>query len=450
MRTLLLSLLLASLLGCPAAPLEYPDGAVALAEVDVAWMGDDSLLLDRRVVVHEGVILDVLGPDDAPLSDEVEVIARGGFVMPGLTDLHVHAWFESDLTLFVANGVTTVRNLFGDPLQLGWRDEIAAGERLGPRIITAGPIIDGSPPVWNGSDVVTTEAEGRAIVGVQIDAGYDLVKVYARLTEQAWRGVLSEAEARGVQAVGHVPASVTFTETAASYQSTIEHLDGLSEELAGLSWWEAVSEPAVTAALDGVSPAALSDIADLLVETGTWNVPTLTVFANTRLSADDLADRLAAPELAYVAPAYLNSWQATTASTLAEMDAWNALRAAWREWLLVLHQRGAPIGLGTDCGNAFVIAGFSVHEELRLLVEAGLSPYEALRAGTAGAAEAVERTDFGVVEAGRRADLLWLDANPLEDVANARSPAAVMTGGEWMPRDELDAALSDIAELYAR
>ncbi len=450
-RGLLVTAPFAIFLGCAAPPLEYPEGSTALVGVDVAWMGDDQLLPDRRIVLHAGRILDVLGPDDGALSDDVAVLATGGYVMPGLADLHVHAWFESDLTLFVANGVTTVRNLFGDPLQRDWRDEIAAGERFGPTIITAGPIIDGSPPIWNGSDVADNAAEGAAFVDAQIDAGYDLVKVYNRLGEPAWRGVLDEAAARGVPAVGHVPFSVSYSDVAASSQGTIEHLDGLLEELAGFAWWDPLSEQEVRAALAAVPPTALPGLADVLTANSTWNVPTLVVLSSIRIGAADLDARLAAPELAYVHPQYRASWQATVAATPDEMAAWAALMEGWMGWVRALHDAGAGIALGTDCGNAFVIAGYSVHEELNLLVQSGLTPYEALRAGTAGAAQAAGRADdFGQVVAGQRADLLWLQDNPLDDVSNAREPAAVVLGGRWIPRAELDSALDDVAASYAR
>ena len=453
-RGRLLAALLAALVGCadPAPPpLEFPDGSQALVDVDVAWMGDDALLLDRRVVVHEGRILAILASDAGDLPTNVEVIAEGGYVMPGLVDLHVHAWFESDLTLFLANGVTTVRNLFGDPLQRGWRDEIAAGDRSGPRIVTAGPIVDGAPPIWDGSAIASTAEEGEEAVVAQAEAGYDLIKVYNRLPEAAWRGVLAEAERRGVQVVGHVPYSVSYTDVAESSQVTIEHMDGLLEELAGFSWWDPRTEAQVRAALESVSPAAVAEIAQALRDGGTWNVPTLVVLASIRSSAETLASRRAAPELAYVHPQIRASWGTTAAATPAELAAWEPLMDAWMGWLKTVHDAGAGVGLGTDCGNAYVIPGYSAHEELGLLVRAGLTPYEALRAGTVDAAAALGTPgESGQVAVGQRADLLWLASNPLVDVANAAAPRGVMVAGEWLSRTELDERLAAIEDLYAR
>lgn len=450
LRSLTGVLLALSLSACAETPLEYPDGAVALTGVSVAWMGDDSVLPDRRVIVLDGLIVDVLGPEAPPLSDDVTVIAQGGYVMPGLTDLHVHANFATDLPLFVANGVTTVRNLFGSPQTLQWRAEIAAGERLGPTLITAGPIVDGDPPFWPGSALATNEAEGRAAVQAQVEAGYDLIKVYSALPREAWAGAVSEAASLGIQAVGHVPTSVTYSDVVESSQATIEHLDGLSDELAGFAWWEPMTEAEVQAAVAAVDPAAVDNLAARLAATRTWNVPTQVVFANNRLTAEQMQERRAAPEMAYAHPQYLSSWQNNPPLDPNDAAAWAAVRTAWRDWLGALHRGGAPIGLGTDCANPWVVAGFSVHDELALLVDAGLTPYEALRAGTAGAAEAVGRSDFGVVEAGRRADLVWLDEDPLSDVSAAKTPRAVMLGGQWLDRDALDEELAEIAESFAR
>lgn len=439
------------LAACPSTPpLEYPAGTEAFVDVSVVSMADDSALEGARLLVRDGVIVDVLTSGDPEIDGSIPVIASGGYVMPGLVDLHVHTWFPGDLTLFVANGVTTVRNLFGDPLQLGWRAEIAAGERLGPQLVTAGPIIDGDPPFWPGSDLARTEAEARSVVQAQVDAGYDVVKVYSRLPADAWRGALDEAEALGVQAVGHVPASVDFAEVAGSTQVTIEHLDGLLEELAGVSWWDPLSPAQMTAALDGVDLDELADLAATLRDADTWNVPTLVVLNTIKLSADDLAAQRDRPELAYVHPQILASWQGTTASSSSEMEAWGALMDAWRGWTRDLHSAGAGIGLGTDCGNAYVIPGWSIHEELAQLVAAGLTPYEALRAGTADAATVLGRSDLGTVELGKRADLLWLDANPLDDVAHAARPQGVLLNGRWWTRDALDTELDEVAADYAR
>ncbi len=430
----------------PDAPeperLEAPEGAIAFANVTVLPMTADEVLDDQVVVTAGDRILHVRAAAEVTLPEHVQIIdGSGKFLMPGLVDMHVHSWFEGENTVFVANGVTSVRNLFGDPQHLAWRQRIDAGELFGPTIYTAGPIVDGADPVWPGSDVVTDAASAASVVAAQHEAGYDMIKVYAKLSREAWQAILDEAEARGMPAVGHIPDAVDYREALGSWQSTNEHLErfaagALGHELPPLwaDWPDAFAS---------IDPAAADALAEDTAAAGLWNTPTMVVYRHMLPGIDDR------PELRFVHPYLRNDWAtAYSAAPPAFFAAYAAYADAVGDWTGRLYAMGAPLLAGSDCTNAWVIAGFSLHEELAFLVQAGLAPIDALRAATANAAAAMNRDDFGTVEVGKRADLLLLDADPSDDVANAAARSGVMLRGAWHDEAALQGMLEALAASY--
>ena len=357
---------------------------------------------------------------------------------------------EYEFSLLLANGVTTIRNMIGDPKHLQWRESIQSGELLGPTIYTAGPIIDGDPPMWPGSVVVTTVEEARATVFKQKEAGYDFLKVYNGLSREAYDALIAAARTYRMPVVGHVPDEVGLLHALQSGLRSIEHLEGYDTAL--------LREGAVKGHLfswDRLDEKRFAEIARRTEHAGTWNCPTLVVFQKwiAPEEKDLLRQRLAQKGAKYVSPQTVRSWR------LEE----TYLKDVSREWaqgirvtdkvrkqiVKALHDAGARILLGTDYLNPFVIPGFSIHEELRNLVDAGLTPYEAIRAGTRDAAEFLGALDeFGTIEVGKRADLLLLDENPLLDVRNVERIAGVMVRGRWLPGNELRERLERIAKSF--
>src|SRR5262245_56672488 len=200
------------ILACLSAQVAFaePAGdALVIEQVSVIPMDRAEVLPDQTVVVRGGVIAQV-GPAGAATlpSDSRHIDGRGRFLMPGLADMHVHVWDENDLYLFVANGVTTVRNMFGAPLHLDWRARIERGELVGPRIYTAGPIIDGKPAVWPGSVELDDPEEAAGVVEEQKAAGYDFLKPYARLTPECYAALVAAGEEQGMLLMGHVPEAL--------------------------------------------------------------------------------------------------------------------------------------------------------------------------------------------------------------------------------------------------
>jgi len=401
------------MLDCPGEKL------TAIVHVDVIPMTGEPLLENQAVVVSDDVIC-ALGPSESvtlPAGTTV-VDGEGGTLIPGLSDMHVHLNYETDLALYLAYGVTTIRNMWGVDWTLELRDRIERGEVIGPRIFTTGPIMDGDPPIWPGSEVVTTPRGAADSVARQAGQGFDFIKVYEMLDPQTYQGIISAALDYGLPVVGHVPQAVGLEQVLRSGQSSIEHLTGYALE-----------------GSDGT-------LERLTAETGVWNCPTLVVY-DKYARVDDLHDQ-DIPELRYLHPEMVNDWRYARSDTY---DIREQLGAKLAE----LHQLGAPLMAGTDVSNPYVIAGISLHEELALLNQAGLSPLEALSLATVEAARYLGiEGSAGSIQPGRAADLVLLSASPLDDIQNTRKVQGVMSRGVWYPQNLLQTRLDTIAGEYQR
>lgn len=425
----------------------------AFVGVTVVPMDGERSLPDQTVLVRRGRIA-AMGPRGSiELPSGTRILSGlGRWLMPGLADMHIHAWAPNHLLLCLANGVTTVRNMFGGPLHLHWRELIRSRQMVGPRLLTAGPIVDGDPPVWPGSAVVTTAEQGRAAVRQQHEAGYDFIKVYDGIPREAWEAVVDEARLRGLQVCGHVADSAGLHRALAVSQDSIEHLSGTVEhlhtdgpDLRGIEGWFKFHE---------LDDAAMAELAGRVRDAGTWSCPTLVVMDRI-VPADEAARFVDEPHMRYVAPATQAMWDPSkdfrfrswTDEHYAGLRAGDAAR---RRFVGALQDAGAGLLLGTDAFNPWVVHGFAIHEELRLLVEAGLTPYEALACGTSAVGRFLGESDVGVVAEGARADLLLLEADPLLDVANLTRRVGVMADGAWFPEAELTARLALVARSYGR
>jgi imidazolonepropionase-like amidohydrolase len=429
---------------------------LAFVDVSIVPMDADHVL-EHQTVLIRGDRIAALGPAaSTPVPDRATRIdGHGKWLMPGLVDMHVHLGDADDGTLYVANGVTTIRNMWGTPQTLATRADYAEGRALGPTVYTTGPILDGKPVVWGGSIAIENPEDADKELASEKAAGYDFVKVYSRLGKDAYLGILAAAKKHGLRVVGHVPDAVGLDSVlAADGQESIEHLLGylmaVQEDHS-----PALGKPEFGAnsrvALAHVDDAKLADIVRRTKAAGVWNCVTL-VFFERFAALDDRDALLRLPAVKYVSPEQLADWdpkkdfrmQGMTTKDFATM---RALVAFDERVTRALRDAGARQLLGTDTSNPFVIAGFAVHEELALLVEAGLTPFEALRAGTADAAEFLHaEREFGRVASGLRADLILVDGNPLADVHNAARTSGVVLRGQWLPAVRLEAALDRLAQ----
>lgn len=439
----------------PGAACAGEPGCPPLAIVDVRVIpmterDPGAVYAGRTVLVRDGRIRRVGLADATSLPPgTVEVDGGGRHLIPGLADMHAHlewAGRPSDLLLYLLQGVTTVRHMDGRPRELRWRDSVAAGELLGPTIHMAGPIIDGEDRGYELTAVASSPAEARSVVATQDRLGYDFVKVYDRLRPAAFRAVVEEARSRGLQVAGHVPDRVGLRDALDVGLRSVEHLHGYGaaathapDSSAAAEW----PEHHVAGTLDS---SLLRQAVQWTRSSGAAVVPTLSVYRR-HVPPEEMRRALRSDAMAWVPGYTLEAWgymYYSTAFRSPEAFARQERASANRRSVVrALHEAGVPILAGTDAPNPLVVPGLALHRELELLVEAGLSPAEALRAATSAAAEFLgEEREFGVVAEGARADLLLLDENPLDDVASTRSVHAVVARGRWIGPREL-AAMRD-------
>ncbi len=457
-RTYVVSLLAVLLLTTPiAAPGAQTDnGVYAFVDVNLVPMNCEEIIRNQTVIVQDGRISEI-GPARAvKVPDKAVVIyGRNKYLMPGLADMHAHIIEADQLILFIANGVTTVRNMAGDSEVLEWRRRVNTGRLLGPTIYTAGAIIDGDPPTFPECEVVASPEQVRAVVSKQREAGFDFLKVYNNLSISAYDTLIEVAREEGIPVAGHVPTEVGLAHVLESHQRCIEHLDGYETAL--------VSDDCEFPGKSGFSSLIMSwveidrgkipGIVQQTYEAQTWNCPTLIVYEKW-VPPDEASAILKREEFKYLSPSEFefhlpgnNYTKEFTPEMFKAVAEGNPIR---KELTKSLYDGGVRILLGTDCGNPLVVPGFSIHEELQNLVDAGLTPYEAIKAGTHDAAEFFDALDeFGTVTVGGRADLILVEADPLDEVKNIGRRVGVMVRGRWYPESELKSKLDDIAGRYS-
>ena len=451
----------AVLLACqPSSPPPRDDGiigTIAFVDVTVLTMKEgDEMLVGQTVLISGDSLAAIGAADDVRVPTDATIVEGAGrFLMPGLADLHVHLEHSEDpriLDLFLANGVTTVRNMDGRPYILEWRDLIERGEMLGPRINTAGPILDGDPPARDDNLAIGSAGEAREAVRAQADAGYDFVKVYTNLSPDAFAAVVEEAAVQGIAVAGHVPRDVPVEDALASGMWSIEHVTELGDLVeAGDSPYRDGWHWSKLYLAMPVDTARYADAAARVARSGVGIASTM-VQADRALAPRDTVDAwLRRPEMAYVGGEVLDFWERLATRSLDRMDA--------ADWALVddgrdnrirlvraLHNAGVPLLIGTDTPNPFVLPGFSLHQELANYEAAGIERMRILELATREAARFLGvLQEAGTVEVGKRADLILVDGDPMESLAVLRRPVGVMSAGRWLNTKAIAEVLAEIA-----
>jgi imidazolonepropionase-like amidohydrolase len=462
------TLLALAILLAPSEPV--PPAALVLTNATVIDATGSPPQPNRTVVIRGNRItaLGRTGRVAVPKGAQV-VDAAGKFVIPGLWDMHVHfAEVERSLPLFVANGVLGVRNMGGKAEdQFRWRDAVKTGMLLGPRIVACGPILDGPQPTAADHYLsIGTPAEGRKAVADLARGGADCIKVYDGLPRDAYFAIADEAKKRAIPFVGHVPVSIAMSEASDAGQKSVEHLGSVWESSSSIeAEVRSHVDPPITDGNFSEYPRRIAARGERLLDThdarkaallfaklarnGTWQVPTL-LFKRVHTHIDDVS-RGDDPSAKYV-PASDREWWSPTKNFLfryrtpAYITHRKRLFPKELEIVGAMHRAGVPIMAGTDTNSAYNVPGFSLHRELALLVEAGLTPMEALQAATRNPAKFLGRSkDLGTVERGKLADLVLLDANPLENIANTERIYAVVVNGRYLPKATLEEMLVKVA-----
>lgn len=426
------------LLGC-SIPAEVPaQDAVAFVNVNVLPMTSETVLEGQTVVVRDGRIIAV-GADVEVPAGATQVDGTGKFLMPGLAEMHGHipppnapqAYIEHVLFLYLSQGITTVRGMLGQPGQLDLRERALAGDLDSPTLYLAGPS-------FNGNSVSSPE-QAAEMVRAQHAEGWDLLKIHPGLTRPEYNAMAETAREVGITFAGHVPAEVGLLHALEQKQLTIDHVDGYNEYLNGFE--------------GPIDEAQLAEVVRLTREAETWIVPTMAVW-ETLYGVNDIEMLSAYPELQYMPPQIVAQWKA--ADTQRRNNPNFNLDASQRAInnrvviLAALHEGGVPILMGTDAPQQFSVPGFSLHRELKIMEQAGMTPYEILHSGTVNVGRYfADKDTFGSVAEGHRADLVLLDANPLTNLNNTTQIAGVMARGRWWSRADIDARLADIAQTYA-
>lgn len=421
---------------------------------------------DMTVVITGDRITEIGKTSKVSVPKNAQVVdATGKFLIPGLWDMHVHWYLKDYLPLFIANGVTGARLMWGMPMHQQWRKQIENGTLLGPKLVIASPIVDGPNPVWSGSVSVKNEAEARQAVTKARQDGADFIKIYSRLTREAFFAIADETKRQGVPFAGHIPQSITVAEASDAGQKSIEHLTGIltacssrEEEL------RKETEAAISRAQGSFSSAGFRQLTRSMLETyntekaaslfarfkrnHTWQCPTLTVLRSIAFLDDPkLRDD---PRLKYMPPATRTQWDPTKDFRFKDRTAedFELARLVFKKQLAVvgpMQRAGVEFLAGTDVLNPYCFPGFSLHDELALMVNAGLTPMEALQAATLNPARFLgKEKELGTVEKGKLADLVLLDANPLEDITNTQKINAVVVGGKLIPKSELQRMLATV------
>jgi imidazolonepropionase-like amidohydrolase len=457
------------------APSRRDPSPFALIHVTVVDVAGGPSRPDQTLVVM-GNRIARLGPSGrTSVPDGTRVIdMHGKFLIPGLWDMHVHLFrhaatgpadvHERYFPLFLANGVTGVRDMWTslEDFQTvrAWRRDEATSALLGPRVAGSSTVVDGVPTIWPNSIGVTTAAEARRVVDSLGQGGAEFIKVYTRLPRQAYFAVAVEASRLGIPFAGHLPLSVRAAEASDAGQKSIEHLgfaDDCStarDRLVQLRIDTTLARPE-----GGLAQLFLNTYRDSLcallfrrfVRNGTWQVPTLVVHHQETLAFDSTLTL--DPHLRYAADDDLTAWTARKRAMAQRTTPQQADLRRRRDQKAVdivaaMQRAGVPILAGSDVGNPWLVAGYSLHDELALFVKAGMPSLAALQTATINPARYLGTLDsLGTIAEGKIADLVVLDGNPLDDIRNTDHPRAVIVNGRLLTRDALDSLLATVRAM---
>jgi imidazolonepropionase-like amidohydrolase len=451
---LMLALLTALLPTATAQTTNGRNETIAIVAVNVIPMDRERVLKNQTVLIRGGRLAEI--GDESKIkvpNGALKIDGRGKFLMPGIVDMHLHLapgegvgndLPSQQLRLLLANGVTTLRNMIGHPTHLVLRDKINRGEIVAPQIFTAGtPLLINNTPTVEAAIKTVTE---------QKKAGYDLLKVHEGLTPEIYEAIVKTAREAGIPFAGHVTANVGLKRALAARQASVEHLDNyLQSAVAPDSKIEITpSQIVLGETLKNVDEKKLAELAKETARAGVVNNPTLTLFKLV-VSGAKPEEYLQWEEMRYVPAKMRENFAKQKSGTLGiPGSAEEKKRYLDLRNLLVreLYKAGAKLVVGPDSPQFFLVPGFATHREMQSLAEAGLTNYAVLEAATRNGAEALGMLkEFGTLEVGKRADLLLLDADPLENVANAKRIAGVMTRGRWLAKNDLQKMLDDVAAL---
>jgi len=409
---------------------------------------------DRTVVVVDDRIDQIGAEGTFSIPKQAKTIdGHGLYLIPGLVDAHVH-YLEAPVfgRLMIANGVLLVRDM-GMPNDyiLKLRDELNRGETLGPEMIATGTILDQYPPLISSISLgIRTPEEGREAVRSQAEAGVDMIKVYSGLDKEVFLAIVDEAQKSGLKTVGHVPEEIYIEDAAEAGLRSSEHLHGFEKVIAKLlgervklTYAGQGSDAAYFSRLGEVDPEDLQAVYQRLRTSGLTVCPTVVVFkAGREINAIKDGNYQWSQ---YISRNVLSIWKSQWSS---QNDIPDFIWENWAEMVQQLNQAGVPLMVGTDLMVPGIIPGYSVHEEMAIWQEAGIPAGDVLRSATIVPAQFMGFGDrLGSISEGKRASMVLVRGNPLEDIRNAQQIEGVFLHGEYFSRQDLDRLLGEAEEL---
>ena len=448
--------LLISITGCQTGTQGEEVEEIIFRNVNVIPMTSDEVLSGMSVIVRDGKIYKIVVSDEISSGSKSTIIdGTGRYLIPGIAEMHAHIpqpgpgpdLVKQTLFLYLSNGITTIRGMLGHSSHLQLREDVLSGKILGPTIYTSSPSMNGNS--------VPSEEMADSLVRAHKAAGYDFLKVHPGIKKNVFDKMIATADEVGIGFSGHIPYEVGIRHALRSKYGSVDHVDGFVEGLvpdgSGLS--ESNNGFFGFNSAQIADESLIDELVAMTVENQVWVVPTQSLF--DRWASPDPAETLASqPEMKYMVKSTLDAWSRNKERFLNSEDfseekykKFNALR---RKLITALNDSGHGLLLGSDAPQVFNVPGFSIQHEMQGMISAGLTPYDVLKAGTVNIAKFFDKQgQFGQVIEGAKADLILLNANPLEDIKNMQDIEGVMVRGRWLESSFIDSELEKIAQANA-
>ena len=443
-------MLLVCVLPCFSQEVIEKDREVVFKSVNIVPMDRESIIQNQSVVVKNGKIQSIGAPKKVKYNKNALVInAKGKYLMPGLAEMHAHVPPIDDLEpmkevllLFAANGITTIRGMLGHPKHLELRKMINSSEIISPRFFTSGPSLSGQS--------VQSQEQAVQMVKDEKLAGYDFLKIHPGLSKDNFDAMVRTANEQNIPFAGHVSFEVGVWKAIEAKQQTIDHMDAFVEGL--IPGIEKMTEEETGLfgmfVADKVDTTLISKLMKALRDNNVWVVPTQALaerwFSPARTAESFRSD----PEMKYMDSKTLDNWvkakKNLESNPKYDREKINNYIKLRRKLIYECNRNGVGLLLGSDAPQIFNVPGMSTHHELQYLVDAGLTPYEALKTGTINAGVFYKTAEMGVIKQGANGDLVLLNANPLSDIANTQKIEGVLVSNRWMNRDTLTEMLKKL------
>lgn len=422
--------------------LQFKPQTYLIKNVDILTMNSSELIRNKSVLIENGVIQEI--GTEIQNKSALVIDGKGKVLMPGLTDMHVHLFDKHPLKntwmmLLLLNGVTSVRDMCGEPPKLQLREKINRNEMLAPTLYQAGPIINGVKDNSGLFAFASTPEQGREIVRSQKQSGYDFIKVYNGLENEVFTAIVDEANKQQMPVGGHLPDNISLEQALKLNNNSIEHLSGYFE-------WKN----------NQIFLKAPDNYASLTANADVWNCPTIYnhYLNGSRKGVTQVINY--ANESGLIPDDLKGIWEKRLSNNSKEVieivDKYGESNfEVLKQIVLQLYHSKAKLIAGTDSGNLpFLIPGYSLHQELKIMNELGIPVYEVLKMATSNASIAINKTsEFGTVEVGKRADLLLLNTNPLDNINNLQDRNGMMIRGIWLSEENMKVMTSKIKSIFA-